>query len=65
MEVYLVHIHTGSGDDYYSVYGYLPKTKDIIKGLWEDEGKCDDLENYMADTIVNIEKRTVVEKEKK
>jgi hypothetical protein len=58
--VYIVHIETESSDHYYEAYSYKPEQEDIIKRLWEDEGKCEDLSWYLDTTSVTIKKLEVI-----
>jgi hypothetical protein len=61
-KVWTVRITTESFDNYVEVYAYRPTRKEVIKKLWEDEGKCEKLQWYMDTTSVAIDQTEVIGK---
>lgn len=59
--VWTVHVRTESSDHYVWVYAKKPTRTQVIKRLWEDEGRCETLKWYIDTTSVNIEQTEVIE----
>ena len=61
MKVFTAHVTTESCDHYIWVYAKNPTRKQIIKRLYEEEGKCEKLSWYDNTTRVVIGETEVIE----
>lgn len=61
MNVFTAHVTTESADHYIFVYKTLPKRKDVIKRVWDEESSGSSLKWYMDTTRVVIDETEILE----
>ena len=53
-KVFIAHVHTNGGDNYYYAFIKRPSRSDIVKIIWEYEGKCGELSFYEETLSITI-----------